>query len=198
MPGSPDADRYLDVTARTLGWRADAPCWLDVAFESCVDRATADGKCRAREAVIKGRRSSSSTRRTAGQPGHGRGGRDRDRTGAQTETAVAFLLFVERSALMAGASWTDTGRRREGRQLKRRAPDDVRVVPGPPALTSSPFALRPYDLRHAAVSTWLDAGVGRTQVAEWAGHSVALLLQVYANPDRRHRGDAALRFRHSI
>jgi integrase len=38
----------------------------------------------------------------------------------------------------------------------------------------------PYDLRHAAVSTWLNAGVPPTQVAEWAGHSVAVLLQIYA------------------
>jgi hypothetical protein len=42
------------------------------------------------------------------------------------------------------------------------------------------LARRPYDLRHAAVSTWLNAGVPATQVAEWAGHSVAVLLQIYA------------------
>jgi integrase len=45
---------------------------------------------------------------------------------------------------------------------------------------ASPLARRPYDLRHAAVSTWLNAGVPATQVAEWAGHSVAVLLKVYA------------------
>jgi integrase len=45
---------------------------------------------------------------------------------------------------------------------------------------ASPLARRPYDLRHAAVSTWLNAGVPPTQVAEWAGHSVAVLLRVYA------------------
>lgn len=45
---------------------------------------------------------------------------------------------------------------------------------------ASPLAKRPYDLRHAAVSTWLNAGVPPTQVAEWAGHSVAVLLQIYA------------------
>lgn len=44
----------------------------------------------------------------------------------------------------------------------------------------SPLAGRPYDLRHAAVSTWLNAGVPSTQVAEWAGHSLAVLLQIYA------------------
>jgi integrase len=41
-------------------------------------------------------------------------------------------------------------------------------------------AHRPYDLRHAAVSTWLNAGVPAPQVAAWAGHSVAVLLRVYA------------------
>ena len=45
---------------------------------------------------------------------------------------------------------------------------------------ASPLANRPYDLRHAAVSLWLNAGVRPTQVAEWAGHSVNVLLRVYA------------------
>lgn len=39
---------------------------------------------------------------------------------------------------------------------------------------------RPYDLRHAAVSTWLNTGVPAPQVAEWAGHSVDVLLRAYA------------------
>ncbi|MEY9934172.1 integrase [Catenulispora sp. GP43] len=45
---------------------------------------------------------------------------------------------------------------------------------------ASQLAGRPYDLRHAAVSTWLNAGVGAPQVAEWAGHSVEILLSTYA------------------
>ncbi|MFS2294079.1 MAG: tyrosine-type recombinase/integrase [Actinomadura sp.] len=45
---------------------------------------------------------------------------------------------------------------------------------------ASPLAERPYDLRHACVSTWLNAGVPAPQVAEWAGHSVEVLLKVYA------------------
>jgi integrase len=44
----------------------------------------------------------------------------------------------------------------------------------------SQLAGTPYALRHAAVSTWLNAGVGAPQVAEWAGHSVEVLLRVYA------------------
>lgn len=45
----------------------------------------------------------------------------------------------------------------------------------------TPLARRPYDLRHAAVSTWLAGGVPPTTVARWAGHSVAVLLEVYAS-----------------
>jgi hypothetical protein len=49
-----------------------------------------------------------------------------------------------------------------------------------PAAAASPLAKTPYDLRHAAVSTWLAAGVPVTKVAEWAGHSVEVLLKIYA------------------
>jgi integrase len=49
-----------------------------------------------------------------------------------------------------------------------------------PAQQRSPLAKVPYHLRHAAVSLWLNAGVPATQVAEWAGHSVHVLLKVYA------------------
>ncbi|WP_181779715.1 tyrosine-type recombinase/integrase [Pseudonocardia pini] len=138
-------------------------------------------------------------------------------------------LLLETSTPAAGASWTDSGARREERQLKHRARGETRVVPVAPELTAlfhqhlrlfgnapdgllfrgvrggqlaestycrvwrkarvralsadevaSPLARRPYDLRHAAVSTWLNAGVPSTQVAEWAGHSVAVLHQIYA------------------
>ncbi|MGH3326193.1 MAG: tyrosine-type recombinase/integrase [Streptomycetales bacterium] len=49
-----------------------------------------------------------------------------------------------------------------------------------PAEYNSLLAATPYDLRHAAVSTWLNAGVAPTRIAEWAGHSVHVLLKVYA------------------
>jgi hypothetical protein len=42
------------------------------------------------------------------------------------------------------------------------------------------LARRPYDLRHACLSTWLNGGVPPTQVAEWAGHSLDVLLRIYA------------------
>ena len=48
-----------------------------------------------------------------------------------------------------------------------------------PTQFRSPLAKRPYDLRHACLSTWLNAGVAPPQVAEWAGHSVEMLLSTY-------------------
>lgn len=139
-------------------------------------------------------------------------------------------LLFDQSCPSVGIAWSDSGTRREQRQLKHRAKGDTRSAPCPPELTqllhnhlsmhgtdsegrlfrgirsgreieestyyrvwrkarqaaltaeeyASPLARRPYDLRHAAVSTWLNAGVPPTQVAEWAGHSVAVLLQIYA------------------
>ncbi|WP_436786316.1 tyrosine-type recombinase/integrase [Yinghuangia sp. YIM S10712] len=44
----------------------------------------------------------------------------------------------------------------------------------------SPLATRPYDLRHAGVSLWLNSGVDPAEVAKRAGHSIAVLLKVYA------------------
>jgi hypothetical protein len=59
-----------------------------------------------------------------------------------------------------------------------------RVATHEPALTpvqvASPLAARPYDLRHAAVPLWLNAGVPASGMAESAGHSVQVLLRVYA------------------
>jgi len=45
---------------------------------------------------------------------------------------------------------------------------------------ASPLARRPYDLRYAAVSTWLNGRVSAAQASKWAGHSVEVLLKVYA------------------
>ncbi len=138
-------------------------------------------------------------------------------------------LYLRGSAPCVGAAWSASGRRRDPRELKHRAREEVRPVPCHPALTrylhshiaefgtvpdgrlfcgerggdlsesvygrvwhgarllaftpavaNSPLAGRPYDLRHACLSTWLNGGVEPTQVAEWAGNSVQVLLRVYA------------------
>ena len=58
---------------------------------------------------------------------------------------------------------------------------DARAAALTPAQQASPLATRPYDLRHAAVSLWLNSGVPATEVARRAGHSVAVLLKIYAH-----------------
>jgi len=50
----------------------------------------------------------------------------------------------------------------------------------PAGQSPSPLAARPYDLRHSALSTRLNAGVDPTEVAERAGNSVEVLLGRYA------------------
>ncbi len=50
-----------------------------------------------------------------------------------------------------------------------------------PAQQASPLARRPYDLRHAGVSLALNVGVPATEVARRAGHSVVVLLKIYAH-----------------
>jgi integrase len=57
----------------------------------------------------------------------------------------------------------------------------------------TPLMGRPYDLRHAAVSTWLNAGVPAAQVAEWAGHSTDVLLRVYVKCIAGKQGEAKRR-----
>lgn len=139
-------------------------------------------------------------------------------------------LDLVNSEPRAGVDWTDDGKPRDRRGLKRRGQHETRPVPIPPELVAllrrhierygtgesgrlfrtlrggppqdshytalwrkarvaaltpsqvaSPLARRPYDLRHAAVSLWLNAGVPATEVARRAGHSVDVLLRVYAN-----------------
>jgi integrase len=57
---------------------------------------------------------------------------------------------------------------------------EARALALPPAVVVSPLAARPYDLRHSALSTWLNSGVDPTEVAERAGNSVEVLLSRYA------------------
>ncbi|MEU4411385.1 hypothetical protein AB0F88_43370 [Streptosporangium sp. NPDC023963] len=57
---------------------------------------------------------------------------------------------------------------------------ETRKLAFTPAQVASPLARRPYDLRHAAVSLWLNAGISAPDAAERAGHSVDVLLRVYA------------------
>lgn len=49
-----------------------------------------------------------------------------------------------------------------------------------PRQVSSVLGAKPYDLRHAGVSQWLNSGVPAPEVAARAGHSVEVLLKIYA------------------
>ena len=151
-------------------------------------------------------------------------------------------MILTNSEPRSGTHWTDDRRARQRRELKHRAPGEIRTVPvhpelvalltdhlskfrtgpggriftGPrggifndraylrifhharaaafrPAEAASLLARRPYDLRPAAVSTWLNAGVPAPQVAEWAGHSVGVLLRVYAKCVTGQQEDAKRR-----
>ena len=57
---------------------------------------------------------------------------------------------------------------------------EARTLAMTPEQVALPLANRPYDLRHAAVSLWLNACVPAPDVAERAGHSVEVLLRAYA------------------
>jgi integrase len=76
--------------------------------------------------------------------------------------------------------------------------EQARKLGLPPALVDSPLAARPYDLRHAGVSLWLNAGVPATQVAMRAGHSVEVLLKIYASCINGDEHTANLRIDHAL
>ena len=70
--------------------------------------------------------------------------------------------------------WPVRGAARSGQSLAVQHPNSrVPETPG------APLAGRPYDLRHAAVSLWLNRGVPAPAVAQRAGPSVDVLLKVY-------------------
>jgi integrase len=50
----------------------------------------------------------------------------------------------------------------------------------PPRLAGTPLMRRPYDLRHSGITWRLNSGVPPTEIAAWAGHSVEMLMRVYA------------------
>jgi len=50
-----------------------------------------------------------------------------------------------------------------------------------PELAATGLARRPEDLRHAALSLWVNSGGDPAQIAGRAGHSVAVLLTVYSH-----------------
>ncbi|WP_411145895.1 tyrosine-type recombinase/integrase [Streptomyces sp. x-80] len=77
------------------------------------------------------------------------------------------LFFNERGGLVGSSTYS-------------RVWSEAREFGLPSDLVKSPLADRPYDLRHSALSTWLNAGVDPTEVAARAGNTVEVLLARYA------------------
>lgn len=102
------------------------------------------------------------------------------------------VLTLEQTGPQAGKQWTDSGEAHDDRLFRSERGNVVsgsnyfrvwqmaRPLALKPDQVDSPVAGRPYDLRHAAVSLWLSAGVPATEVAERAAHTVDVLLKVYA------------------
>jgi integrase len=95
-------------------------------------------------------------------------------------TATFGRLPADGNQLKQPALADEQHRHHPGLRLQRR------LGRGPPdgphqAQYRSPLGRRPYDLRHAAVSLWLNSGVPATEVARRAGHGVAVLLKIYAH-----------------
>jgi integrase len=61
-----------------------------------------------------------------------------------------------------------------------RAWQKARALTFLPEQLDTPLLRRPYDLRHSGVTWRLNSGVPPTEVAAWAGHSVDVLMRVYA------------------
>jgi integrase len=72
------------------------------------------------------------------------------------------------------------GRHPAGLPLQR-GRDQARQEALTPAQYRSRLGRRPYDLRHAAVSLWLNSGVPATEVARRTGHGAAVPLKIYAH-----------------
>ncbi|MGH3332855.1 MAG: tyrosine-type recombinase/integrase [Nocardioidaceae bacterium] len=95
------------------------------------------------------------------------------------QTGVDGLLFVTRTA-RAGVPIAPPYVNPVSMSTVYRAWQQARSAALSEREARSMLARRPYDLRHACLSTWLNAGVPPARVAEWAGHSVDVLLRVYA------------------
>lgn len=78
-----------------------------------------------------------------------------------------------------------------GKSMYAKVWREARQLALTPEQAASPLAGVPYDLRHAALSLWLNGGVEPTDVAERAGDSVEVLFRWYAKclDGRRERNN---------
>jgi integrase len=84
-------------------------------------------------------------------------------------TAPDGRLFYSRS--LPGGMVTKTTYMRVFRVARKSALGD---------LVGTPLSARPYDLRHAFISTALAAGVPAADIARWVGQSIEVLMKYYA------------------
>lgn len=82
-------------------------------------------------------------------------------------------------------------RRPLGKSMYAKVWREARELAFTPMQAASPLAGTPYDLRHAALSLWLNSGMDPTDVAERAGDSVEVLYRWYAKclDGRRERNN---------
>jgi integrase len=118
---------------------------------------------------------------------HDRRGLKHRATGTVRPVPIPPVLVAMLRDHLATHGTTDDGllfRTRRGQPLTdstyRRIWLTARAAALTPGQAASPLAARPYDLRHAAVTLWLNAGVPAPDVAARAGHSTHVLLTVYA------------------
>jgi hypothetical protein len=134
-------------------------------------------------------------------------GQSHDRRGlknrAEEDTRPVPIPPIRRSwPASCGLTWTSSARPRTaecffnerggelGASTYFRIWWEARALALTPEQVASPMAGKPYDLRHAALSTGLNSGVDPTEVAERAGNSVEMLLSRYAKC--LHGRDAAM------
>lgn len=86
-------------------------------------------------------------------------------------------LYLSTSAPSAGRSWSESGTRREPRQLKHRGAEEVRIVPSPPELTA---LLRAHLDEHGTTPDgrlFRGVAAARSPRASTAGYGVSLALR---------------------
>ena len=152
--------RHLDIPAEGWGW-----LHLDVAEPHAGSEWTDGGTVRDRREQLMHR-----------ERGEGRS--------APCPPELTALLHAHIAEFGVGADGRIFRGERNDNELPRltivKAWRSARAAVFTAEVVASPLAEKPYDLRHAGVSTWLNGGVPATTVAEWAGHSVEVLLRIYA------------------
>ena len=92
---------------------------------------------------------------------------------------------------MGGLAFHTERRQPVGKSMYAKVWREARQLALDPVQATGPLARVPYDLRHAALSLWLNSGVDPTDVAERAGDSVEVLFRWYAKclDGRRERNN---------